>query len=173
MLLSNLLGKTKSGLKDAKILMLSVGDKVPNFSLPDQNGVLRSLREFAGKRVIIYFYPKDDTPGCTKEACMIAEAYTDFTKHDVVVLGVSKDTPHSHKKFAEKYMLPFTLLSDTSGEVIEQYGAWDEKRMFGRTFHGIIRMTYLIDKNGLIAKVYPDVDPATHALELLKDVKGK
>jgi peroxiredoxin Q/BCP len=153
--------------------MLKIGKKAPDFSLPDQDGGARSLSEFKGKRVVLYFYPKDDTPGCTKEACAIADMYNDFKKHGVVVLGMSKDTPKSHKKFAEKYNLPFTLLSDKTGEVIEQYGAWNEKSMFGRTFLGIVRMTYLIDETGKIAKVYPDVDPATHALQLLEDIRGK
>jgi len=153
--------------------MLKIGKKAPEFSLPDQDGTVRTLKEYKGKRVILYFYPKDDTPGCTKEACTIADVYNDFKKHGVEVLGVSKDTPRSHKKFAEKYNLPFTLLSDRTGEAIEQYGAWSEKKMFGRTFLGILRVTYLIDETGKIAKVYPDVDPATHALQLLKDVKGK
>jgi len=153
--------------------MLKIGKKAPDFSLPDQDGTLCTLKEYKGKRVILYFYPKDDTPGCTKEACAIADIYDDFKKHGVKVLGMSKDTPRSHKKFAEKYNLPFTLLSDKTGEMIEKYGAWKEKSMFGKTFLGILRISYLIDEEGKVAKVYPDVDPATHALELLKDIKGK
>lgn len=119
----------------------------------------------------MYFYPKDDTPGCTKEACAITDVYGDFKKLGVVVLGVSKDSPKSHKKFATKYNLPFTLLSDVDIAVAELYGAWQEKTMFGKTVLGMLRISYLIDVEGKIVKVYPNVDPANHALQILKDVK--
>ena len=151
--------------------MLQEGTLAPDFSLLDQNEVAHTLAQYRGKTVLLYFYPKDDTPGCTKEACMIADVYNDFSANNIVVLGVSKDTPASHKKFATKYNLPFTLLSDRSGDVIDAYGAWQNKSMFGRSFMGISRISYLIDKEGKIQKVYPKVDPASHALEILKDVK--
>ena len=151
--------------------MLQEGTLAPDFSLLDQNEVAHTLAQYRGKTVLLYFYPKDDTPGCTKEACMIADVYNDFSANNIVVLGVSKDTPASHKKFATKYNLPFTLLSDRSGDVIDAYGAWQNKSMFGRSFMGISRISYLIDKEGKIQKVYPKVDPASHALEILSDVK--
>lgn len=152
--------------------MLNIGTLAPDFTLLDQDGDSQSLKTYRGKHVLLYFYPKDDTPGCTKEACIIADVYNDFSKLNVVVLGVSKDTPSSHKKFAEKYSLPFTLLSDTDAAVIETYGAWQEKTMFGKTALGISRISYLIDPEGKIVKVYPKVDPASHALEILKDIKS-
>ncbi|HEY0964497.1 MAG TPA: thioredoxin-dependent thiol peroxidase [Candidatus Paceibacterota bacterium] len=152
--------------------MLDIGSIAPTFSLADQDGKNRSLAEFKGQWVLIYFYPKDDTPGCTKEACTIAEVYDDFNKQRIAVLGVSKDSPQSHKKFAEKYRLPFTLLSDQKGDMIEAYGAWGEKSMFGRRFMGIRRISYLIDGEGKVVRVYPEVDPASHALQILNDVKS-
>ena len=151
--------------------MLKIGKKAPEFSLQDQDETTHTLKQYQGKNVLIYFYPKDDTPGCTKEACAIADVYNDFKKLGVVVLGVSKDTPKSHKKFAEKYNLPFTLLSDKDGVMIEKYGALQEKSIFGKTSLGIVRMSYLIDGEGKVAKVYPKVDPANHALEILKELK--
>lgn len=151
--------------------MLDIGTKAPSFTLPDQDGQNRSLIEFAGKWVVLYFYPKDDTPGCTKEACTIAEVYNDFAALGAVVLGVSADSPESHKKFREKYNLPFTLLSDPTVKMIQSYKAWKRKMMFGRKFLGIQRMTYIINPSGEIVKVYPKADPASHALELLSDLK--
>jgi thioredoxin-dependent peroxiredoxin len=151
--------------------MLKIGRKAPSFSLLDQNGVAHTLKQYAGQLTIIYFYPKDDTPGCTKEACMIADVYKDFKRLKVNVLGVSKDTPKSHKKFAEKYSLPFTLLSDSTMEMMDKYGAFMVKKMYGKEVRGTNRITYLVGRDGKIAKVYPEVDPATHALELLKDLK--
>lgn len=151
--------------------MLKIGRKAPAFKLVDQDGKLQALKDYAGKLLLLYFYPKDDTPGCAKEACMIAEVYKDFKRSGVVVLGVSKDSPKSHKKFADKYSLPFTLLSDESTEMIQSYGAWGEKKMRGKVYLGTFRVSYLIGPDGKIAKVYPDVDPATHALELLADIK--
>lgn len=151
--------------------MLKIGKVAPAFSLFDQDETKHSLKQYEGKYVLLYFYPKDDTPGCTKEACMIADVYKDFSKLGIVVLGVSKDTSKSHKKFATKYNLPFTLLSDPEATAIQKYEAWKEKSMFGRSFLGIERMSYLIDPTGKIAMVYPKVDPASHALEILKDVK--
>ena len=151
--------------------MLKVGRKAPAFSLPDQNNELHNLKSVIGKWAVIYFYPKDDTPGCTKEACTIAEIYKDFAKIKVTVFGVSKDTVRSHKKFADKYQLPFTLLADTTTEMIADYQALAEKSMFGKKYLGIIRISYVISPDGKIAAVYPEVDPATHALLLLKDIK--
>ena len=151
--------------------MLAIDSKAPEFSLLDQDGETRTLSEFAGKWAVIYFYPKDDTPGCTKEACAIADVYNDFTKLGVTVLGVSKDSPKSHKKFAEKYNLPFILLSDESTEMIQAYGAWAEKSMYGKKYLGTERITYLVNPEGKIAKVYPKVDPASHALSILSDLK--
>lgn len=151
--------------------MLELNTKAPNFTLFDQNEGSHSLSQYIGKWLVIYFYPKDDTPGCTTEACAIAEVYDDFAKLGVTVLGVSKDSPQSHKKFAEKYKLPFRLLSDPNGEMIEAYGAWKEKSMFGKTSLGTVRITYLINPDGVIVKVYPKVDPASHAVEMLNDIK--
>jgi thioredoxin-dependent peroxiredoxin len=151
--------------------MLKIGRKAPAFKLADQDGKVHTLKDYAGKLILIYFYPKDDTPGCTKEACMIAEVYKDFKRNGVAVLGVSKDSPKSHKKFALKYNLPFTLLSDESTEMIQAYGAWGEKKMMGKTYMGAFRLSYLVGPDGKIVKVYPDVDPATHALTLLTDIK--
>ncbi len=151
--------------------MLKIGRKAPAFSLHDQDSVIHSLKHYAGKWVLLYFYPKDDTPGCTKEACMIADVYKDFKRMKVSVIGVSKDTPKSHKKFAEKYSLPFTLLSDPTMEMMDKYGAAAFKQMYGKTVRGTNRISYLINPEGKIAKVYPNVDPANHALELLKDSK--
>ena len=151
--------------------MLKIGIKAPLFTLQDQNNETQSLKTYLGKWTLIYFYPKDDTPGCTKEACTIAEIYSDFRRLKVTVLGISKDTPKSHKKFADKFNLPFTLLSDPTAEMIDKYGALVEKSMFGKKYLGIDRVSYLINPEGKIVKAYPAVDPATHALELLKDIK--
>ncbi len=152
--------------------MLENNSVAPSFSLADQEGVVRTLAEFKGHFVLLYFYPKDDTPGCTKEACAIAEIYHEFETLGVVVLGVSKDSPASHKKFAQKYSLPFTLLSDESTEMIQSYDAWKEKSMYGKKYLGIDRISYLIRPDGTIAKSYPKVDPANHALEILTDIKA-
>ena len=153
--------------------MLTTDTHAPDFTLQDQNEVTHSLHQYAGKWVLLYFYPKDDTPGCTKEACTIAEVYDDFQAKDVVVLGVSKDSPQSHKKFAEKYSLPFTLLSDPNREVIELYGAEKDTKLFGKIGLGTKRISYLISPDMQIAKVYPDVDPATHAAQLLQDIAAQ
>lgn len=152
--------------------MLKVGRNAPLFTLLDQNKEEQSLKKFRGSWVLIYFYPKDDTPGCTKEACAIADVYHDFRRLKVMVFGVSKDTPRSHQKFAEKYSLPFTLLSDPTMEMMDTYGAFIPKKMYGREVRGTNRISYLVSPDGKIAKVYPEVDPATHALELIKDIKA-
>ncbi len=151
--------------------MLKIGRKAPKFSLLDQDENTVTLASLAGKWAVIYFYPKDDTPGCTKEACMIAEVFKEFKTLGVMVFGVSKDSPKSHKKFAEKYQLPFTLLSDKETTMIQAYGAWKEKSMYGKKYMGIDRITYIINPEGKIAHVYEKVDPASHALEIIKDLK--
>lgn len=144
--------------------------QAPAFSLPDQDGVVRSLADFAGSWLIFYFYPKDDTPGCTKEACNFRDNTTEFQKRGAVIVGVSKDSVASHKKFAEKYRLSFPLLSDEKLEVIKAYNAWGEKKFMGRTFAGVLRNTYLINRNGEIVKIYEKVNPLVHADEILRDI---
>ena len=146
--------------------------KAPNFSLPDQYGTIRSLKDYAGKWVVLYVYPRDDTPGCTTEACSFRderEAIAEFGNAEVV--GMSKDSVASHKKFAEKYGLNFTLLSDESLETIKAYGAWGERSMYGRIFMGVIRSTVIIDPTGNIVKNYPKVNPRKHAVEIINDLK--
>jgi peroxiredoxin Q/BCP len=151
--------------------MLKPGTIAPDFTLQDQNETYVSLHDYHDAFTLVYFYPKDDTPGCTKEACMIAEMYTEFETLGITVLGISKDSPKSHKKFAEKYDLPFRLLSDEEGKTIEAYDAWQSKSMFGKKFMGIARVSYLIGHDGSILNIYPKVDPANHALQILQDVK--
>lgn len=151
--------------------MLETGNAAPDFRLLDQDEQEQSLSGSQGKWRLVYFYPKDDTPGCTKEACAITEIYDEYEALGVTVFGISKDSPQSHKKFAEKYSLPFRLLSDESTDAIQAYGAWKEKSMFGKKYMGIDRISYLIDPDGKVAKVYPKVSPADHAVEVLKDVK--
>ena len=151
--------------------MLKINTKAPNFSLPDQNGKVHSLASYKGRWVLVYFYPKDDTPGCTKEACTIRDNLPMFEKLDCVVLGISADSVKSHDKFSEKYKLPFTLLADEKKEVIKKYGAWQKKIFMGKEYMGIKRISYLIDLDGKVIKVYPDVKPAEHAGEVLKNLK--
>ena len=148
--------------------MLPIGTKAPNFSLPDQDGKVHALSDYAGKRVILYFYPKDNTPGCSKQACGFGERYPQIQEKGAVVLGISKDIVTSHKRFAEKYQLPFTLLSDTTTEVIQQYGAWGEKKMAGRVYDGIIRTTYLIDEKGVILAAMGKVKAADNPQQMLE-----
>jgi peroxiredoxin Q/BCP len=150
--------------KPFSMSQLQSGTPAPEFSLQDHTGAMRTLSEFKGSYVVLYFYPKDDTPGCTKEACMIRDVYNDFETNGIIVLGVSKDSPESHVKFKEKYQLPFILLSDMNKSVIDAYGA--DGILFNK------RITYVIDPNGIIAKIYPNVDPAGHAIELLNDIKN-
>lgn len=145
--------------------------KAPTFCLNDQEGKQHCLSHYKGKWVLLYFYPKDDTPGCTKEACMIRDSWDAFEKHNAVVLGVSRDSEKSHKRFQEKYDLPFPLLSDKEGEVVMEYGVWKEKSMFGKKYMGISRESFLIDPEGNIAKHYEKVTPAVHAEEVLADLK--
>lgn len=146
------------------------GQQAPDFTLPDQDGVTHTLSSYEGKWVLLYFYPKDDTPGCTIEACMIRDQFKDFTKIDAVVLGVSTDSVASHKKFATAYELPFTLLADETKEVVGMYGVFGEKKMMGRTYMGTRRTSFLIDPEGKIAKVYAKVKPESHATEVLADL---
>ena len=148
--------------------MLEVGSKAPDFTLNNQEGVEVSLKEFLGKKVILYFYPKDNTPGCTAQACGFANLYPDFIEKDAVVIGISKDSVQSHKKFAEKYNLPFQLLSDTELEVIKAYDVWQEKNMYGKKTMGVVRTTYLIDENGMIAGVASKVKAANNPEDTLK-----
>ena len=148
--------------------MLEVGMKAPEFSLQNQNGERVSLSDFLGKRVVLYFYPKDHTPGCTRQACAFAGAYAEFERRGVVVIGVSRDSVSSHAKFAEKNNLPFILLSDPDREAIEAYGVWQEKKMCGKVSMGVVRTTYLIDADGVIEAVMPKVKPDTNAAEILE-----
>lgn len=152
--------------------MLEVGTKAPAFTLPDKDGKMVSLADFAGKRVVLYFYPKDNTPGCTRQACAFAGAYEAFRELDAVVIGVSKDSVASHQKFAEKYGLPFILLSDPELFAIQAYGVWQEKKLYGKVSMGVVRTTYVIDGNGVIEKVMPKVKPDTNAEEILNYLKG-
>jgi thioredoxin-dependent peroxiredoxin len=149
---------------------LKVGDEAPNFELLDQNEQKHNLSMYMGQKVVLYFYPKDDTPGCTKEACSMRDNYSAFKKAGMVVLGVSADSYISHKNFAKKYSLQFPLLSDDDHSVLEKYGAWKKKNLFGKIMMGIERKTFIIDENGRIMKIYPKVNPSEHAQEILKDV---
>ena len=148
--------------------MLDVGAKAPGFTLNDKDGNAVSLSEFKGKKVVLYFYPRDNTPGCTRQACAFAAVYESFRKKDVVIIGISKDSEASHLKFSEKYNLPFILLSDPGLQVIKMYGVLQEKKLYGKLSMGVIRTTYIIDENGVIEKVMPKVKPDTNALEILE-----
>lgn len=150
--------------------MLEVGTKAPSFELPDQNGKIHSLEGYRGKKVILYFYPKDSTPGCTKQACGFSERYAQFLEKGAVVLGVSKDSVSSHKKFEEKFGLAFTILSDTEKKVIEAYDVWKEKKMCGKISMGVVRTTYLIDENGIIIKADDKVKAAEDAEKMLGEL---
>ncbi len=150
--------------------MLEIGTKAPAFSLPDQNGTVHTLEEYKGKKVVLYFYPKDNTPGCTKQACGFAERYPQFTEKGAVVLGVSKDSVASHKKFEEKFGLPFTLLSDTTLETIQAYDVWKEKKNYGKVSMGVVRTTYLIDETGVIIKAFGNVKAAENPEKMLGEV---
>ena len=153
--------------------MLEAGNKAPSFTLTDKDGREVSLGDFKGKKVVLYFYPRDNTPGCTRQACAFAAAYNDFKKLDVAVIGVSKDSVASHVKFAEKHSLPFVLLSDPERKAIEPYGVWQEKKMCGKVSMGVVRTTFVIDENGVIEKVMPKVKPDTNAAEILAYLKGE
>ena len=150
--------------------MLEVGMKAPQFTLTDGNGNTVSLADYLGKKVVLYFYPKDNTPGCTRQACAFAGAYDAFRKKGVEVIGISKDSVASHAKFAEKYSLPFVLLSDPARVAIEAYGVWQEKKQYGKVSMGVVRTTFLIDEQGNIAKIMPKVKPDTNAAEILAEL---
>ena len=152
--------------------MLEVGTKAPDFTLQDKHGSLVSLSDFQGKKVVLYFYPKDNTPGCTRQACAFALHHNAFAGQNVVVIGISKDSVASHLKFAQKYDLPFVLLSDPDHAVIEQYGVWQEKKLYGKVSMGVVRSTYLINEEGIIEKVMPKVKPDTNAEEILAYLAG-
>lgn len=153
--------------------MLEIGTKAPAFELPDQNGEMHTLEEYKGKKVILYFYPRDNTPGCTKQACAFAQSYDAFRERDVVVIGISKDSVASHVKFAEKHQLPFILLSDPELEAIQAYDVWKEKKLYGKVSMGVVRTTYVIDEQGIIKKVMPKVKPDTNAAEILSYLAGE
>ena len=154
-------------------MLLEVGTKAPDFTLPDKDGQNVSLSDFAGKKVVLYFYPKDNTPGCTRQACAFAGAYEAFRTLDAVVIGVSKDSAASHRKFAEKYNLPFLLLSDPELTVLQAYGVWQEKKLYGKVSMGTVRCTYLLDEEGVIRKVMPKAKPDTNAAEILAALNGE
>lgn len=147
--------------------MLKAGIKAPDFSLNDKDGNEVRLSNYLGKKLVLYFYPKDNTPGCTRQACAFAQAYEGFKSKDVVVIGVSKDSVSSHKKFSEKYDLPFILLSDPEKEVIQAYDVWKEKKMYGKVTFGVERSTYIIDEQGFVEKALPKVKPDTNAADIL------
>lgn len=152
--------------------MLEIGTKAPIFTLMDKDGNTVSLSDFAGKKVVLYFYPKDNTPGCTRQACAFAGAYAAFQERNVVVIGISKDSTASHQKFAEKHSLPFILLSDPERQSIEAYGVWQEKKLYGKVSMGVVRATYIIDEGGNIENVMPKVKPDTNAAEILDYLRG-
>ena len=149
-------------------MLLEVGTKAPAFTLPDQDGKMVSLKDFKGQKVVLYFYPKDNTPGCTKQACNFGELLPQFREKGAVVIGVSKDSVASHKKFQEKFGLPFTLLSDTELKAIQAYGVWQEKNMYGKKTMGVVRSTYLIDEKGVIVKAFGKVKAAENPQQMLE-----
>lgn len=150
--------------------MLEIGTKAPDFTLKNKNGENITLSEYRGRKVVLYFYPKDSTPGCTKEACSFRDNKSNLEDKNIVVLGISKDSEKSHQRFIEKQNLNFTLLSDEEGKVIEEYGAWGEKSLYGKRYMGILRMTYVIDEDGVIIKAYDKIKVATAAEDILKDL---
>ena len=152
-------------------MMLAKGATAPDFTLPDETGTMKRLSDFKGRPVVLYFYPKDDTPGCTTEACNFRDDYSAYVDADVVILGVSPDTPGSHAKFKEKYGIPFSLLADEGHKVCDQYGTWGLKKNMGREYEGVLRTTFLVDDNGRIARVFENVKPAEHSVEVLAAIK--
>ena len=153
--------------------MLETGTKAPDFSLPDQNGSTVRLSDFQGKKVVLYFYSKDNTPGCTRQACAFAASYEQFKTQNVIVIGISKDSVASHLKFSQKHDLPFILLSDPELQAIQAYGVWQEKKLYGKVSMGVVRTTYIIDEQGNIEKVMPKVKPDTNAAEILAYLAGE
>lgn len=152
-------------------MILPENSMAPDFSLPDETGLERSLKDYRGKWVVLYFYPKDDTPGCTTEACNFRDDYSAYEKAGVTIIGVSKDSPNSHAKFKAKYQLPFSLLADVEHKVANQYGVWGRKKYMGKEYDGMFRTTYLIDPEGKIVKVFENVKPADHSAEVLAAIK--
>lgn len=150
--------------------MLEVGTQAPDFTLPDQDGEMRSLSDFRGQKVVLYFYPRDMTAGCTKQACSFGDLYPQFREKGAVVIGVSKDTVASHKKFQDKYGLPFTLLSDTEKTVLQAYDVWKEKKNYGKVSMGVVRTTYLIDEDGTIVKAFGKVKAADNPTQMLEEL---
>jgi peroxiredoxin Q/BCP len=148
-------------------MVLSKGSPAPDFTLSDETGATKRLSDFKGRPVVLYFYTKDDTPGCTTEACNFRDEYSAYVDADVVILGVSPDSPSSHAKFKEKYSIPFPLLADVGHKVCDQYGVWGPKNFMGREYEGVLRTTFLVDANGRIAKVFENVKPAEHSTEVL------
>ena len=153
--------------------MLEIGMKAPDFSLPDKDGNTVRLSDFQGKKVVLYFYPKDNTPGCTRQACAFAASYEQFKAQDATVIGISKDSVASHLKFAQKYDLPFILLSDPELQAIQAYGVWQGKKLYGKVSMGVVRTTYIINEQGIIEKVMPKVKPDTNAAEILAYLAGE
>ena len=151
---------------------MTVGEIAPDFTLPDQHGNPVSIDGFKGKTVVLYFYPKDNTPGCTRQACAFAGLYKEFERRNVTVIGISRDSTDSHRKFAEKHQLPFILLSDPELQAIIPYGVWQEKKLYGKVSMGIVRTTFIIDKNGRIAEIMPKVKPDTNAAEILQKLQS-
>lgn len=154
-------------------MMLEENTKAPNFQLMDEKGALHKLSDYSGKKVVLYFYPKDNTPGCTKQACAFKASYDQFKRNDVEVIGISKDSMKSHQRFIAKYELPFLLLSDPDLEAIQAYDVWQEKKLYGKTYMGVNRSTYIIDEQGMIIKVYPKVSPDKNASEILSFLNEK
>lgn len=153
--------------------LLEAGAQAPDFTLPDGEGNLISLSDFAGKKVVLYFYPRDNTPGCTRQACAFAGAFEEFRRIGAVVIGISKDSAASHKKFAERYNLPFLLLSDPELTAIRAYGVWQEKKQYGKVSMGVVRSTFIINEHGVIERAMPKVKPDTNAAEVLACLKGE
>ncbi len=151
-------------------MVLSEGVKAPGFELQDSEGMIHKLSDYAGETIVVYFYPKDDTPGCTKEACSFRDSYADFKKAGVTIIGISPDKVESHKKFKEKYALPFTLLADPGHAVCEAYGVWGLKKSFGREYEGVFRTTYVIGPEGYIKRVFENVKPSDHSQEVLEAI---
>ena len=147
--------------------MLEIGTKAPDFTLADKDGKPVSLKDFSGRRVVLYFYPKDNTPGCTRQACAFAQSYAEFVRRDIVVIGVSRDSVESHRKFAEKYDLPFILLADPELQAIKAYGVWQEKKLYGKVSMGTLRKTFIFDENGILERIIDKVDTKNHTAQIL------
>ena len=153
--------------------MLEIGSQAPDFALTDKDGNTVRLSDFLGRKVVLYFYPKDNTPGCTRQACAFAAAYEEFRSQDIAVIGISKDSVASHRKFAEKFNLPFLLLSDPDLQAIQSYGVWQEKKLYGKVSMGVVRSTFIIDAQGRLEKIMPKVKPDTNAAEILSYLAGE